>query len=407
MELKEFLTLDDVDVKGKRVLVRVDINVPYDVKTGEISDSDRVREHAKTIKELSDRGARVVILAHQGRKGDPDCISLDQHAKLLSRHVGKKVEYVNETVGDEAKERIKSLKDGEMILLENVRFSDEETRKLPPEEHAKSTLVRELAPLADIYVNDAFSAAHRAHASLVGFTRVLPSVAGRVLEKEVESIERLSCMKLPITFVLGGAKVDDCLAIMKHALMKGLAESVLSAGVLSELFLMAKGYNLGETTHYLEKKKFLELMPQVRELLERHGEKIRLPIDVAVEIDGKRKEIDLEELPVGAQILDIGSKTAEEYAKIISDAKIIVFKGPAGVYEKEGFEVGTKMILDAVARSRAYSLIGGGDTLSALEEIGVDKNEFSHVSLGGGALVTYLSGESMPALEALRKQTRK
>ncbi|HID91470.1 TPA: phosphoglycerate kinase [Candidatus Bathyarchaeota archaeon] len=400
---ERFRTLNDVDVRGKRVLVRVDLNVPYDAGTGKIADSDRVREHAKTLRELSDRGARVVVLAHQGRKGGPDFIPLRQHAELLGKHVGKRVEYVSDTIGDRAKARIRSLRDGDIILLENVRFLDDETLSLPPEEHARSSIVRELAPLVDIFVNDAFSVAHRSHASTVGFTAVLPSVAGRVMESEVRSIERLLSARLPITFILGGAKVDDCLAIMDRAFGRGIVEAVLTGGILSQLFLMARGCRLGKTTGFLERKGFLKLLPQVRGLYDEHGDRIVLPVDVAVELDGKRREVGVDELPIDALIMDIGSRTAGRYAEIIKDAAMIVFKGPLGVYEREGFGEGTRIVLDAVASSSAFSLVGGGDTLSALERIGVDKNRFSHVSLGGGALVVYLSGKPMPAIEALRK----
>ncbi|MCS7106249.1 MAG: phosphoglycerate kinase, partial [Candidatus Aenigmarchaeota archaeon] len=238
----EFLTLDDVQVANKTVLLRVDINVPYDVEKKQIQDSERIREHAKTIKELADKKAKVVILAHQGRKGDPDFIHLDQHAKLLSKYVGKEVQFVDDIIGEKAISKIKGLKPGEILLLDNVRFLDEETEEKSSKDHAKSNLVKKLSKLADIFVNDAFSASHRSHASIVGFTEVLPSYAGRIMEKELKSEERaLNPLGMNV-FVLGGAKPDDCLNIMDYIFKNkpGSIEKVLTCGTVGEIFLAAK-----------------------------------------------------------------------------------------------------------------------------------------------------------------------
>ena len=232
--MKEFLTLDDVDVENKVVLVRVDINSPVDEKTKEVLDNERIREHSKTIKELAERGAKVVVLAHQGRKGDPDFISLEQHAKLLEKYVGRKVEFVPDIIGEKAKQKIKSLKKGEILLLDNVRFLEEETKELSPEEHAKSNLVKELSKLAEIFVLDAFSASHRSHASIVGFAHVLPTYAGRVMEKELISQEKaLNPLGMNV-FVLGGAKPDDCLNIIEYMFKNkpGSIEKVLTCGTV-------------------------------------------------------------------------------------------------------------------------------------------------------------------------------
>jgi phosphoglycerate kinase len=394
-------TLDEAELKGKTVLLRVDINVPYDPEAKRIADSPRLREHAKTIKELAERGAKVVILAHQGRRGEQDFVPLEQHASLLSKHVGREIKYINETIGERAKQTIRNLKEGEILLLENVRFLDEETLNISSEEHSKGKLVRELVPLADLFVNDAFSAAHRSHASLVGFAKVLPAFAGRVMEREILALEKVS--KAKALLALGGAKVDDCLAIMEHFFKQERVELVLTSGVLCELCLIAKGYELGDPTlEFLQKKGFLGLIPRVEKVLEEQEDKIRIPLDVAIEIEGERVEIDVDHLPVNYQILDIGKRTAESYAKPIAKAKVIVMKGPAGVYEKKGFELGTKLLLEAIASAKGYSLIGGGDTLLALEKVGIERKNFSHVSLGGGALITYLAGKLMPAIEVLK-----
>jgi phosphoglycerate kinase len=408
--LKDIFTLDDFNVENKVVLARVDINSPFDEKEKKILDNERIREHAKTIKELAERGAKVVVLAHQGRKGDPDFTSLEQHARLLEKYVGRKIEFVPDVIGEKAKERIKSLKKGEILLLDNVRFLDEETKELSAEEHAKSNLVKELSKLVDIFVLDAFSASHRSHASIVGFTQLLPSCAGRIMEKELTSKERaLNPLGMNV-FVLGGAKPDDCLKIIEYMFenQPGSIEKVLSCGTLGEIFLLAKGYRLGKKTEeFLEKKGFLNFLEQAKELIEKYEYEIELPKDVAFEKNGKRKEIPVKKLPVNEMILDIGEKTANEYANIIKKARTVVVKGPAGVYEKNGFEIGTKILLQAIADSKAFSLIGGGDTLVAIEKLGIDKNKFSYISLGGGALITYLSGKEMPGIEALKANFKK
>jgi phosphoglycerate kinase len=406
----EFLTLDEAKVANKTVLLRVDINVPYDVEKKQIQDSERIREHAKTIKELAEKGAKVVILAHQGRKGDPDFIHLDQHAKLLSKYVGKEVQFVDDIIGEKAIKKIKALKPGEILLLDNVRFLDEETEEKNSKQHAKSKLVQKLSKVVDIFVNDAFSASHRSHASIVGFTEVLPSYAGRIMEKELKSEERaLDPLGINV-FVLGGAKPDDCLNIIDYMFKNrpGSIEKVLTCGTVGEIFLAAKGYDLGkETKEFFVKKGFDKLIEQAKSLLEKYELEIELPVDVAFEENGMRKEISVKDLPVEKLLQDIGSETAKKYSEIIKSARTVVVKGPAGVYEKQGFELGTKLILEAIANSKAFSLIGGGDTLVAIEKLGIDKNKFSYISLGGGALITALSGKEMPGVEALLKAAKK
>ncbi|MEM7821388.1 MAG: phosphoglycerate kinase [Candidatus Aenigmatarchaeota archaeon] len=403
--MEKIFTLDDFDFNEKTVLVRVDINVPYDASTKKIEDSERIREHAITIKELAEKNAKVVVLAHQGRKGDPDFINLNQHASLLSKHVGKKVEFVDDVVGEKAINKIKSMRGGEIVLLDNVRFLEDETLELSPKEHSKSKIVTVLSPISDYFVLDGFSVSHRSHASVVGFSEILPCIAGRIMEKELKALEKFFVAKNK-TFVLGGAKVEECLDIIDYFLKKKKEEVrvVLLSGVIAELFLISKGYELGKgTKDFLIKKDYLKFIPQIKEIIQKHGEKIELPIDFAVEVNGGRKEFDLEDLPVEQQILDIGKKTALKYSKEIEASEFIIFKGPAGVYEKKNFEFGTKILLDAITNSKAFSLAGGGDTLTAIEKLNVDKGKFSYISLGGGALITYLSGKNMPGIEILKK----
>jgi phosphoglycerate kinase len=408
--MADFLTLDDVDVRNKTVLLRIDINVPYDEKSGKICDSDKLKEHAKTIKELSDKGAKLVLLSHQGREGDPDFIHLEQHSKLLKKHVGKKVSYVDDVIGERAKKKIKSLGSENILLLDNVRFLADEIVEKSADEHKESEIVKNLSPLADVFINDAFSASHRSHASVVGFTSVLPSYAGRVMATEVKKLKSiLVTMKISKhdTFVIGGAKPKEPLDVVSYMLEEGTLEKVFVAGIVGELFLIAKGYDLGASEDYLQKRKYIEFLPQAKELLEKYKDKIEIPTDIAIDFHGIRKDIPVQKLPTNHLILDIGSKTIEKYIKIIKDSVTIGFKGPTGKYEEEGFDVGTGEILNAISDSKAISLIGGGHTLEALDKFNIDKSKFTHVSLGGGALIKFLSGKPMPAIEALKTMVKK
>lgn len=401
---KEYLTIDDFNLKGKTVLLRVDVNSPYDKTTKKISDSERIRAHAETIRELSDKGAKVVVLGHQGRKGNPDFTSLEQHSQLLSKHVGKKVSFVADVIGEEAQQTIKAMKNGEIILLNNIRLLDEETKKLPAEEHEKGQLIKTLVPLADMFVNDAFSVSHRSHASIVGFTRALPSAVGRVMERELTSVDRVWDPKGGNVFLLGGAKPDDCLSIAQHVLATKpeAVEQVLSCGVLGQIFLMAQGYNLGKATEdFMEKKNFLSILDQAKETMINYGAKISVPVDVAANVGGRRKEMSVDNLPVDAMIMDIGTETATRYGEVIRRANATILKGPPGVYEDKDFQKGSKMIFEAVAASKGFSLVGGGDTLSAIESLRIDPSKFGYVSLAGGALITYLSGKTLPGVAAL------
>ncbi|MEM1565811.1 MAG: phosphoglycerate kinase [Candidatus Bathyarchaeia archaeon] len=403
----KFLTLDDVNVKNKVVLVRVDFNSPVDPETKKVLDDTRIKAHGETtIKELAEKGAKVVVLAHQGRKGDPDFIPLKQHAEILGKVLGKPVKFVDDVYGERAKKAIKELKSGEILVLDNVRNFAGETKEGTPEDHAKSELVQALAPLADIFVNDAFAAAHRAHASIVGFTVVLPSVAGRIMERELKSLSRvLENPEKPCVYVLGGAKADDSLEISKYVLDNKIADYVLTGGVVGHVFMVAKGYDLGSPNmKFLEEKKLMDLVPGVKELMQKYPDRIKTPVDVAVEVEKKRKEIPVEKLPVNYPIFDIGAKTVEEYAKIIRAAKSIVVSGPMGVFENSEFIFGTKRIFEEIAKSNAFSLAGGGHTIAALQELGLS-NKISYVSTAGGALIEFLMGKKLPGVVALEKAT--
>ena len=403
--MAKYLTLDDVKVKDKVVLLRVDFNSPVDPESKKIIDDARIRAHGETtIKELAEKGAKVVILAHQGRKGDPDFIPLKQHAETLSKVLGKPVKYVDDVFGEKAKDAIKNLKSGEILVLENVRTYTAETKEGTPEEHAKTELVKNLAPLANLFVNDAFAAAHRAHVSIIGFTAVLPSAAGRIMERELKSLSRvLERPEKPCVFILGGAKADDSLEISKYVLNKRIADFVLTGGVVGHVFLAAKGFDLGKpNTDFLEKKELMGLVPGIKELIQKYPDKIKTPKDLAVEVNGKRKEISVDELPADYPIFDIGTKTAENYAKIIRNAKSIVVSGPMGVFENSVFIFGTKRIFEEIANSKAFSLAGGGHTIAALQKLEL-ADKISYVSTAGGALIEFLMGKKLPGVVALEK----
>ncbi|MCJ7422936.1 phosphoglycerate kinase [Candidatus Bathyarchaeota archaeon] len=401
----KYLTLDDVKVKDKTVVVRVDFNSPIDPEKKTILDDTRIRAHGETtIRELADKGAKIVVLAHQGRKKDPDFVPLKQHAEALSKILGKPVKYVDDLFGQRAKNAIRNLKNGETLVLENVRTFDAETKEGTPEEHAKTELVKNLAPLADLFVNDAFAAAHRAHVSIIGFTPVLQSVAGRIMERELKSLSRvLEKPEKPCVFILGGAKADDSLEISKHVLDNGTADYILTGGVVGQVFLAAQGIDLGRANmELLKKEKLGDLMPGIMDLEQKYPERVKTPTDVAVETNGKRKEISIERLPTEYTIMDIGARTTEHYSKIVKDAKTVVASGPMGVYENDKFSFGTKKILEEIANSKAFSLVGGGHTIGALEKFGLGQ-KISYVSTAGGALIEFLMGKKLPGVVALEE----
>jgi phosphoglycerate kinase len=409
-DMAQFLTLDDVSLAGKVVLVRVDFNSPIDSETKKILDETRIKMHGETtIKELVQKGAKVVVLAHQGRPGEPDFVPLEEHAEVLSRVLGKRIKYTNGIFDEKVLDAVRRLENGDVLVLENVRMFAGERKKGTSEEHARTEMVVKLAPLADLFVNDAFAAAHRSHVSIVGFTAVLPSVAGRIMERELKSLAKvLESPEKPCVFILGGAKADDALEISRYVLDNGIADFVLTGGVAGHVFLVARGFNLGKPNmDFLERKELLGFVPGIRELMERYPDEIKVPLDVAVEVEGKRKEISVDELPVDYPIFDIGAITVESYARIIRDAKSIVISGPVGVYENSEFVFGTKGVFGEVANSQAFSLAGGGHTVAALQELGLS-DKISYISTAGGALIEFLMGKKLPGVVALEKAaTRK
>ena len=407
--MTNILTMDDFDFDNRTVLVRVDFNSPIDPETGKILEDIRIRMHGETtIKELAEGGSKVVVLAHQGRPGEPDFTSLEQHAKVLSGILGRPVRYIDDLFGEKAKSAIREMKSGEILVLQNVRTYAKERKKGTPEEQAKTEFVQSLAPLADIFVNDAFAAAHRAHVSIIGFAPVLPSVAGRIMERELEALAKaLESPEKPCVYILGGAKADDALRISKYVLDNNIADYILTGGVAGHLFLVAKGLDLGRLNiEFLQKKKLMEFVQGIRELIREYPERIKTAPDLAIDVDGKRREISVEELPTDYSLCDIGTKTIQQYAEIIEKAKSIVVSGPVGIFENEEFAKGTKMILEAVANSQAFSLVGGGHTVAAVKQLALEQR-MGYISTAGGALIEFLMGEELPGVAALEEAAKR
>ncbi len=405
--MPKFLTIDDFDLKNKTVLIRVDFNSPVDPKTKKVLDDTRIRAHADaTIKELVQKGAKTVVLAHQGRPGEADFIPLDQHAELLGKALSKPVKYVDDVLGEKAQKAIRELKSGEVLVLGNVRSIPYEQNKGTPEDHSKTEFVKNLAPLADVFINDAFAAAHRAHVSIVGFTAVLPSAAGRIMERELKALGKvLEAPEKPSVFVIGGAKGDDSLDISRYVLKNNIADYVLTGGVIGHIFLVAKGEDLGKPNmQFLEKKDLMGLVPGIKELMKEYPRAIKVPVDLAMQVNQKRKEITVDELPTNNPIFDIGTETGKKFSEIILKAKTIVVSGPLGVFENPEFKAGTQMVLEAVASSEGFSLVGGGHTVAAVEKLGL-ADKMSYVSTAGGALIEFLMGKQLPGVVALEKAT--
>ncbi|WP_296848189.1 phosphoglycerate kinase [uncultured Methanobrevibacter sp.] len=398
-----FNTIDDFDLEDKTVLVRIDVNSPVDPGTGIILDDTRLKLHANTIRELAKKGARVVILAHQSRPGKNDFTTLSQHADALSDILNMRVKYVDSIFSTSAKQAIKDLKDHEILLLENVRFFSEESLSRSPEEQANTILVKELSPLIDYFVNDAFAAAHRSQASLVGFTVNTPSAAGRVMEKELTVIQdALDNVQHPCVFLLGGMKPDDSIDVMENVLSNGTADSILTTGIVANIVLWAAGVDIGQVNRdFIASRGYEDMVDKSKDLLERFGDKIKYPIDIAIDGDGERVDIDSGEIP-NESIFDIGVKTIDFYANEIRNAKTIFANGPAGVFEDSKFAMGTEDLVNAIANSNGFSLIGGGHIAAATAGLGCE-DLMSHVSSGGGACISMLAGKKLAAVEALKK----
>lgn len=404
-------TLDDFNVKGKTILCRFDMNSPLDPNTKKPRDITRIKSSLATIKELTQKGAKTVILIHQG--GDLEYHnygSTRPHAEILSELLDIEVKYIDDVCGPYARESIKDLQDGQILMLENVRYMAEELTlfetklNLTPQEQAKTLVVRKLAPLADYYVCDAFAASHRSQPTLVGMQEVLPSAMGRLFEKEISALNRiLQNPQRPCVYILGGAKIEDAFLMMTSALKKGSADMIITTGLVANIMCLAKGISLGMPSEELIKKKNLTpYIQKSKEILKDHRDKIILPEDFAYSHNGSRKEVSVSQLPSEHLLADIGSVSIDKFSDIIKGSKTVFFNGPAGVFEKPETELGTKSLLNAIAKSDAFSVIGGGDSIAAVNKYDLF-DKFSYISTGGGALIRYISGEDLPVVMALKR----
>ncbi len=384
-------TVSDLDVKGKKVFVRVDFNVP--IKEGVVGDDTRIRAALPTIEYLLKNGAAVILASHLGRpKGGPEAkYSLKPVAEYLSKLINKPVSFAEDCVGTKAEEAAKALLPGEVLVLENTRFHSEE-------EANDQTMAKAMASLADLYVNDAFGTAHRAHASTEGVARYLPAAAGFLLEKEIKYLgQAVTDPKHPFVAILGGAKISDKIGVIKNLLEK--ADSILIGGGMANTFFKAEGYDVADS---LVEDTALET---AKELLMNGGGKLRLPVDVVIadkfEEGAAHRVISSGNVPAGWRILDIGPETINAYAKVVKSAGTVVWNGPMGVFEFPEFAKGTYGVAKAVAESDAISVIGGGESVAAIQQSGL-ADKITHISTGGGASLEMLEGLTLPGVAALQ-----
>jgi len=415
MAKRDYLTLDDFDYQGKTVLLRVDINSPIDPKTKKITNENRIVQSLPTIRELVNKGAKIVIIAHQGDTLDyQNLISLREHAQKLSQKLDRGVQFIDDIAGPAARDKIKKLKPGEVLLLDNLRFLTEEVStfedavKLTPEEMAHTYLVRNLAPLADYYVNDAFAAAHRNSPSMVAFQELLPSAAGILYDKELTALNQvLENPKRPCVFLLGGAKISDAFGMMEKVLAEGAADYILTAGITGQVMHLALGKKLGSPSEKFITDRGLEkFVAPARDYLKNYPNKLRIPLDFGIDDGGQRREVSADELPIERLIIDIGARTVEEYGKMLKEAGTIFVNGPAGIYEQEIGAYGTRELWAIIGEAKGYSVIGGGDTVASAARLG-DLSKIDQVCTGGGALIRFLSGKKLPLVEAMKKARKR
>ncbi|MCS7106912.1 MAG: phosphoglycerate kinase [Acidilobaceae archaeon] len=404
---RKIATMDDANFSRKKVLLRVDLNSPVDPKTGSLLDVSRIVEHSATVRELVERGAAVVVMSHQGRPLDSDYVSLAPHAEALSKAIGQEVKFVEDIAGPAARAAVERAEPGEVVMLDNTRFMAEDNVEAPPEKHADSVLVSRLSPLFSYFVNDAFATSHRSQATIVGFPLRLPSFAGRVMERELRALNRVVEMPdRPKVFVLGGAKLDDTYKVVKHVVQSGIADEVLTGGLVAVMFLMAKGVEVPkEVAARVMTKIPPELFHEAKEFVRKH-DNVVTPHDFAVETKEGVTVSDAHRI-VGAP-KDIGPATVERYKESIMKAKIVVMRGPAGVIEDPRFRAGTEALVRTALESSAFTVFGGGHFISMAASLPREERaRIGHISTGGGALLYFLAGNVLPGLEALARSSEK
>jgi len=400
----DFLTLEDVDVAGKTVFLRVDINAPLDPASKRILDASRIQAVAPTIKDL--KGAKVVVGAHQSRPGRYDFTSLELHAKVLQMYLEQQeVKYTDDIIGKEAQRMIKELQPGQVLVLNNVRMLDEENKEAPMEKLAQTEFVKTMTQLADLFVNDAFAAAHRSQPSLVGLCATLPTVAGRLMEAELRALNRvLDNPARPSVYLLGGAKVEDRIPVISRVLRDDVADTILIGGLVRDSFHMARG---GMRKRYEQlDEDGLKQVEEARVIMDKYPDKITLPVDVALDVNRERVEVMVERLTDETNIYDIGLNAIAQFSHRIMNSGTVVAEGPLGMFERRGFDIGTKELLRCMARCGGYTVVGGGHLGGMASMLGIT-GEMSHVSTGGGAMLSMLAGETLPVIEGLEKSKQR
>ncbi|WP_414837979.1 phosphoglycerate kinase [Candidatus Nanosalina sp. VS9-1] len=384
-------SIEDADLESTNVLLRTDLNLP--VEDGEPRKTVRFERYLETIEKLSGEGARTVVMAHQGRPARNDFTSLEKHSEMIAEELGQEVNFVQTFFGPQLGDAVASMQDGDVTVLENIRFLSEELQNASPQRHSHDYFVQNLAPYFDLYVDDAFSAAHRSHASMVGFTELLDSYAGPVMQKEMESCSKVRKEFESGVLVLGGEKPSDIIGMMEHMIEE--VEKVLLGGIPGELALKIRGLGSGKKNDWIEKNSFDASADELEALMDRYGEKIIFPEDLRTD----KGDFDAEKVPDDEMTWDIGERTAERYAEIIREADAAVMKGPMGAFED--YPDGSEKIVEALADSEGFTVLGGGHTSSLVQRFGYGIEDFSHVSIAGGAFVRYMSGEKLAAIQAL------
>ncbi len=393
--------IDEIGFRGKTILLRLDLNSPIDPASNQILDDKRFREHIPTIDALDH--ARVVIVTHQSRPGKKDFTTLEAHAEKMQQLIKREVRYVDDIFGSGARDAVKGLKPGEVLMLENVRFNAEENLTLKPDEAKKTHLVRKIAQMGDFFVNDAFGTAHRSQPSVVGLPLVMKSASGLLMGREVSILSKvLIDAPRPVTFVLGGTKVDDSMDVAENVLKKGIADEVMAIGVVANVFLLAQGKAIGTPSRQLiQQLGYENEMNRARDLISEFGERVLIPDHVAIKRGNEREECHVDAIPEDCPVLDLGLDSVTEFGSRLRKARTVVFNGPAGVFEEKDFATGTYELLKAASRSE-FSVIGGGHTAAVVEKMGIDR-DFTHISTGGGACIEFLTGKKLPAVDALER----
>ncbi len=405
------LSLDDVSLDGKVVLLRVDVNSPMNPENMEFLDDRRFTEFLPTLDDLS--SSKVVIISHQSRPGKLDFTSTEPHSKLLSRLTGRKVDFVPDVCGESAIQAIKSMEDGDVLFLNNVRMLDEENsmKKASQQELAKSEIVRKLSSVADAYVTDAFATAHRSSPSLTGFTNEIPCIAGRLMKREINALRTaVYDPPRPYVAILGGIKCDDSLRVARNLIQNDSIDRIAMVGVVGNLMLWASGHDIGEGNREFIRKSlgeaFDETWQDSQKLVSEYQSLLFLPSDLAIEDGGTRKNIGLDDLPTNFPIYDIGIDTMMRLRPLLMEANCLLWNGPASYFEKSEFAYGTVEIMNMFTEATGVTIVGGGHTSALFNQRG-KADQVSHNSTGGGSVLTMLSGGVMPVFESLKASDNK